>query len=137
MNSLNSYNEMMRDTAIRATVMAAVADYPTELALMLQATGDAALHREEAAAHSLPLLLEAFADRCYDDDGRLLSRSKPGAVHSRENMLRQVRQLVADGTVTTVSGRCLPLTVDTLCVHGDNAEGVAAIREIRALVDHG
>jgi lactam utilization protein B len=27
------------------------------------------------------------------------------------------------------------LRPDTLCVHGDNAEGVAAIQEIRTLVD--
>ena len=31
----------------------------------------------------------------------------------------------------------LELQVDTLCVHGDNPEGVQAIREIRALVDRG
>lgn len=129
------YNDMMADEAVRQTVMAAVSDYPLELALMLQATPDAPQHREEAARfHTLPLVFEAFADRCYDDDGRLLSRREPGAVHSREKMLEQVRQLVSDGTITTVSGRTLTLQVDTLCVHGDNAEGVAAIQDIRALV---
>jgi len=129
------YNDMMADEAVRQTVMAAVSDYPLELALMLQATPDAPQHREEAARfHTLALLFEAFADRCYDDDGRLLSRREPGAVHSREKMLEQVRQLVTDGTITTVSGRTLALHVDTLCVHGDNAEGVAAIQDIRALM---
>ena len=129
------YNDMMADEALRQTVMAAVSDYPLELALMLQATPDAPQHREEAARfQTLPLLFEAFADRCYDDDGRLLSRREPGAVHSREKMLEQVRQLVTDGTITTVSGRTLTLHVDTLCVHGDNAQGVAAIQDIRALV---
>jgi UPF0271 protein len=39
--------------------------------------------------------------------------------------------------VTTVSGLTLSLPVDTLCVHGDNAEGVAAIAEIRAIITHG
>jgi len=78
--------------------------------------------------------LEAFADRRYDDDGLLLSRQREGAVHSREGMLEQVISLVRDGSVTTVSGQRLALRADTLCVHGDNPEGVAAIREIRALL---
>ena len=41
------------------------------------------------------------------------------------------------GSVTTVSGNTLPMTADTLCVHGDNPQGVQAIREIRALVAGG
>ena len=38
------------------------------------------------------------------------------------------------GSVTSVSGHTLELKPDTLCVHGDNDEGVAAIREIRQLI---
>ena len=81
------------------------------------------------------MLFEAFADRCYDDNGQLLSRRKPGAVHDKPRMLAQVEQLLTQGTVTTVSEQTLTLDADTLCVHGDNMEGVQAIRDIRALVD--
>ena len=128
------YNDMMAKEEVRAAIMEAVASYHRPIALMLQATPDADAHREEAAAHGISLLFEAFADRCYDDDGRLLSRRKPGAVHTREKMLEQVAQLSKNGTVTTVSGNTMTLAADTLCVHGDNMEGVQAIREIRALV---
>lgn len=128
------YNDMMANVDIRGTIMDAVCAYPKPLRLMLQATGESALYREEAAARGLELWLEAFADRCYDDDGRLLSRRKPGAVHSRERMLEQVSELARDGVVRTVSGKTLTLEVDTLCVHGDNEEGVKAIRDIRQLL---
>ena len=128
------YNDMMAKEEVRAAIMEAVASYHRPIALMLQGTPDADAHREEAAAHGISLLFEAFADRCYDDDGRLLSRRKPGAVHTREKMLEQVAQLSKNGTVTTVSGNTMTLAADTLCVHGDNMEGVQAIREIRALV---
>ncbi len=128
------YNDMMAKEEVRAAIMEAVASYHRPIALMLQATPDADAHRDEAAAHGISLLFEAFADRCYDDDGRLLSRRKPGAVHTREKMLEQVAQLSSDGTVTSVSGQVMALAADTLCVHGDNMEGVQAIREIRALV---
>lgn len=131
------YNDMMADPAIRATVMHTVASYHRPLALMLQATAEADQHREEAAPWDLPLLFEAFADRCYDDQGRLLSRRLPEAVHDHRRTLAQVEQLITEGTVTTASGRRLPLAADTLCVHGDNPQAVAVVAEIRTLVDLG
>ncbi|QFU75260.1 5-oxoprolinase subunit PxpA [Halioglobus maricola] len=128
------YNDMMAKREVRAAIMQAVSSYHRPLKLMLQATPDAAEHRREAEEFGLSLLFEAFADRCYDDDGKLLSRRKSGAVHSRDKMLAQVKQLKTQGTLTTVSGHTLPLHADTLCVHGDNIEGVKAIQDIRALV---
>jgi UPF0271 protein len=129
------YNDMMADHAVREAIMRAVADYHRPLALMLQATPDLERHREEAQQFGIGLLFEAFADRCYTDDGKLLSRRHPAAIHDREQMLSQVRQLNKEGTVTTLGGHRLALQADSLCVHGDNPEGVLAIREIRALVD--
>lgn len=128
------YNDMMSRPEVRAAIMQALANYHRPLALMLQATPAAEQHRAEAQAYGTALLFEAFADRCYDDDGSLLARSKPGAVHNKERMLAQVAQLQTRGTVTTVSGHCLVLKADTLCVHGDNLEGVQAIEAIRALI---
>ena len=129
------YNDMMAKSAVRLAIMQAIADYQRPLPLMLQATPDATSHRAEAGQLGLDLMFEVFADRCYDDDGKLLSRSKPGAVHDREKMLAQVAQLIEHGSLTTVSGHTLSLEADTLCVHGDNPEGVQAIREIRSLVN--
>lgn len=128
------YNDMMARPEVRAAIMRAITSYHRPLPLMLQATSEAGVHQREAAETGVSLYFEAFADRCYDDDGRLLSRRKPGAVHTRERMLAQVEQLCREGTVTTAGGSTLALQVDTLCVHGDNPESVQAIRDIRALV---
>jgi UPF0271 protein len=128
------YNDMMADSSLRQLIMQAIAGYHRPLALMIQSTPQAAEHRAEARQAGVELLLEAFADRCYADDGKLLARSKPGAVHSKEKMLAQVKQLATTGTVTTVSGITLTLEVDSLCVHGDNMAGVEAIAEIRQLL---
>jgi UPF0271 protein len=128
------YNDMMSREAVRAPILKAIADFHKPVRLMLQATPDADQHRAEAATHGIELWFEAFADRCYDDDGKLLSRAKPGAVHTREKMLAQVEQICGQGSVTTVSGKTLELKPDTLCVHGDNDEGVAAIKEIRHII---
>ena len=76
------YNDMMADGHIRSAVMEAISECHQPLAFMLQATPDAETHREEARAFGLEVLFEAFADRCYDDSGALLSRSPPqGRAH--------------------------------------------------------
>jgi UPF0271 protein len=131
------YHDMMARHEVRAAILEALATYHRPLPLMLQATAQDDEYRAQAQAAGVPLLFEAFADRCYADDGSLLPRSQPGAVHDRERMLAQVTQLQRDQTVTTVGGNTLALHVDTLCVHGDSPAGVAAIAAIRALLDGG
>ncbi|MEM9254630.1 MAG: 5-oxoprolinase subunit PxpA [Pseudomonadota bacterium] len=131
------YNDMMRDPEVRAGVMQAVAGFHHSLPLVLQATPQAPLHEAEAAALGVQLQFEAFADRRYADDGRLLPRSEPGAVLSKAEVMDQVAQLKSDASVTTAGGESLPLAASTLCVHGDNAEGVAAISAIRKLLQRG
>ncbi|KGJ96046.1 5-oxoprolinase subunit PxpA [Thalassotalea sp. ND16A] len=125
------YNDMMANREVRAAIMQAIAQYPKPITLMLQATPAVNIHRQEAEQLGIDLWFEAFADRCYDDDGKLLARSKIGAVHDKEKMLAQVEQICAHGTVTTISGNTLAIYANTLCVHGDNMAGVLAIAQIR------
>ena len=131
------YHDMMARSEVRAGIIEALVSYHRPLALMLQATVQADEHRAEAAAAGVPLLFEAFADRCYADDGSLLHRSQPGAIHNREGILAQVTQLQQESAVTTLSGNIIRLQVDTLCVHGDNPESVRSIKAIRALLEGG
>ncbi|MBB1292293.1 5-oxoprolinase subunit PxpA [Pseudoalteromonas sp. SR41-4] len=127
------YNDMMADKTILTTVMQAVASYPSPLKLMLLATAKAEQHQKLAQQYHLELILEAFADRQYTDDGQLVSRKIAGSVHDKPALIAQVKQLLATGCVTTQSGKQLPLHADSLCVHGDNAAGIALIQEIKAL----
>jgi UPF0271 protein len=128
------YNDMMAKPHVRSAIMKAIQSFHSPVKLMLQATADYQQHLNEAKEYGIELLFEAFADRCYDDDGSLLSRSKSGAVHTKEKMLAQVKQLNEQGTITTANGNILNIKADSLCVHGDNMEGVKAVQEIRALI---
>ena len=139
------YNDMMSKVAVRNAIMQAVSSYPTRatanreanppLKLMLQANANAEEHLQQAQDLQLELYFEAFADRCYEDDGSLMARSKAGAVLDHDAMLKQVQQLTQHGTITSASGATLHLKVDSLCVHGDNDAGIAAITSIRQLMD--
>ena len=91
------YNDMMANGDIRASVMQAVATYHRPVRLMLQATAAWPEHQAAADALGLKLYFEAFADRAYEDDGRLMARTKPGAVHDHDQMLAQVQQLITHG----------------------------------------
>lgn len=128
------YNDMMAKEDVRKAIFKALNRYHRPLKLMMQATPEIEQHRAEAEHFNIEILTEAFADRCYEDNGTLLSRTKAGAVHNKSNMLAQVKQLKEQGSVTTINGNTLMLNADSLCVHGDNLEGVQAIEAIRELI---
>jgi len=128
------YNDMMVNGHLRSAVMASIAELQQPLPLMLQATPDAQTHKQEAEVFGLELYFEVFADRAYQDSGALVPRSQSGAILSREKMLAQIRQLKKDGSITTASGQRLHLSADSLCLHGDNPQTVAAIDEIRTIL---
>ncbi|MBS3803216.1 MAG: 5-oxoprolinase subunit PxpA, partial [Oleiphilaceae bacterium] len=103
-------NDMMRDPALLETVMAAMAAYQPGLTLMIPASSDYPAHTELAERYELPLMLEAFADRAYDDHGRLVPRAQPGAVHdSLETIVAQALAFAQNGGVYTQNGRWLDL----------------------------
>ena len=115
--------------------MQAVADYSMDCPLVVMATPEADTHRKLADRHGIELWFEAFSDRAYDDHGRLASRHLPGAVHATTEAIEaQVLQIVEQGAVTTLGGRQIPITADTICIHGDSEHAVAAARHIREVV---
>jgi 5-oxoprolinase (ATP-hydrolysing) subunit A len=129
------YNDMIGDSAIRKAVLKALGHLPGSRRLMILASREWENHRREASRYGVDLIFEAFADRAYDRTGRLASRQEPGAVLNHSAMLEQVDQLVRDNTVTTRDGERITLNIDTLCVHGDSPDALAAIGDIRRLLN--
>lgn len=63
---------------------------------------------------------EVFADRTYQEDGTLTPRRLPGAlITETEQALQQVICMVKEGFVTSTSGKRIPISADTVCIHGD------------------
>ena len=130
------YNDMHQNMEVLRAVMQAVSDFADDIPLMVLAQTDNRAVERIADEFNVPLIYEAFADRGYNDDGRLIPRDQPGAVfEDRDTILSQVRQLAESGSVTTDTGRILKLLPDTICVHGDNTESVNAIVAIRELLN--
>jgi 5-oxoprolinase (ATP-hydrolysing) subunit A len=80
----------------------------------------------------LRLARESFPDRAYDHDGNLASRSIPGTViKDPKAASEQAVRMVRDGEIVSRDGKTVKINVHTLCVHGDEATGVAVARAIR------
>ena len=86
----------------------------------------------EGRARGLPVAAEAFADRAYEPDGSLRSRSQAGAVlGDPADVARQAVAIARDGRVPLDGGGGLVVAADTLCLHGDTPGAVANARAVR------
>lgn len=127
------YNMAAKDKAMADAIAEAVFEVDSELILM-GLSGSQLL--ESAKTIGLKTASEVFADRAYQNDGSLVPRSQEGAlIHDGEKAVSQVLQMIEKGTVTSLSGREIPLVAESICVHGDNEKALAFVRLIRQRLD--
>lgn len=82
------------------------------------------------------LVKEAFADRSYNPDGTLVSRSQPGAVVTDiAEVAARAARLASDGVVVAVDGSELRLEAETICLHGDTPAAVSMAHAVRSAVE--
>jgi UPF0271 protein len=110
------YNMAARDPQLALTVCAA-ADFFGVPLMGLPGTQPEAL----GAKTGVKFIPEGFADRRYRPDGTLVPRTEPDAfVKTPAEAVEQALALLKQGKIRT------------LCVHGDNPQAVAFVRELRA-----
>jgi len=128
------YNQAARDEGLARAVARGVARYRRDLVLVGLAGSDAM--RRAAEAEGLRFAAEAFADRAYDAEGRLVSRSRPGAlITDPASAAAKALRIVRDHVVASVEGTEVPLFADTLCLHGDNPHVLAIARAVREALE--
>jgi UPF0271 protein len=127
------YNMAARDEETAGAIVRAVRDI--DESLKLYALAGSVLARVGEAA-GLAVIHEGFADRAYRADGRLVPRCDTGAVIEHQDGVRaQLRRLI-QGTVMTVEGTLIPVSVHTLCLHSDTPQALLLARMIREELDH-
>jgi UPF0271 protein len=92
----------------------------------------------ERAAEKLGLACfrEIYADRTYEDSFNLTARSQPGAViHDPAAATEHVLRMLDAGAVISTSGKKLKVRIDSICLHGDNPNAVAAARSLRQALE--
>lgn len=123
------YNMAAKDAALAEAIAQAVRDFDDSLVLYGLA-GSVLIGAAEKAG--LRAASEVFADRTYQDDGSLTPRSQPGSmIDEVDAAIAQVKRMVLEGVVRSVSGKDVPVKADTLCIHGDQPGAVVFAQAIR------
>lgn len=123
------YNTIAHDARQAEAVIAAIRAFDPNLPLLALA-GAAVVAQARAAG--LTVIAEAFADRAYQPDGQLVSRSLPDAVlHDPQLIAQRMLRLAREGRITAIDGSEINLDAQSICVHGDTPEAVAIARSLR------
>ncbi len=84
-----------------------------------------------AVAHGMPIVYEAFADRNYNDDLTLVSRTLPYAILTDpKKVVLHVQKMAEQSKVKTVQGNEKNIKGDTFCVHGDTKNALLILKEL-------
>ncbi|MBA2694637.1 MAG: LamB/YcsF family protein [Ornithinimicrobium sp.] len=112
-----------------AALVAAVTAYDPSLPVM-GLPGAASLRLAEQAG--LRTVTEAFADRGYTAQGRLVPRGQAGALlHDPEEVAERMVRLATEGRIKADDGSDVEVRAQSICTHGDSPGAVAMARAVR------
>lgn len=122
------YNLAAKDEEIATAIAEAVKKIDKEL-IFYGLSGSFLI--TEAKKIGLKTASEVFADRTYQNDGSLTPRSMPNAlIYSVESSINQVLQMITKQQVTALSGEIVPISAETICIHGDGENAVSFAQTI-------
>ena len=122
-------NMACEDIDLATTIAKAVHDIDKSI-IYLVPTGS----KMEIAAKKLNMRIacEIFADRNYEDDGNLVSRSKKNAlITDPETAKIHVLSMVKNQAINCLSGKQIPCEIDSVCIHGDNKSSLDTAKSIK------
>ena len=80
----------------------------------------------------MKIAAEIFADRNYEDNGNLVSRSKSNAMITDPKIAeKHVIKMVENQALNCFSGKQIPCEIDSICVHGDGKSAVDTAKQIK------
>ncbi len=122
-------NMACEDLELATTIAKAVNEIDKDMIYLIP-TGS----KMEIAAKKIGMKIacEIFADRNYEDDGNLVSRSKPNAlITNPEQAKKHVFSMVKNQAINCHSGKQIPCEIDSICIHGDNSSSLATAKSIK------
>ena len=87
---------------------------------------------DRARDAGLRVVAEAFVDRLYDEELRLVSGLTPGAIYGDPALVAdQAFDIVVRGRVQTLGGKVREISAESICLHGDNPMVLENVRAVR------
>ncbi len=116
------YNDMLQNRVLAETFISAVEPFMDGVKLYAPYNSALAIVADQ---HKMKVSYEAFADRNYNKDLSLVSRSKPDAlITSPQAVLEHLIRMVRLDEVRTLQGDIVPIKASTYCIHGDTASAL-------------
>ncbi|WP_339174943.1 5-oxoprolinase subunit PxpA [Solibacillus sp. FSL R5-0691] len=123
------YNMAAVNEELADAIAKAVHDVSPELLLYGLASSQLTAAGEK---YGLQTIHEVFADRTYQADGTLTSRSMTNSLITDETKaISQIIEMVKEGTVTSVHHTKVALQAHSICVHGDGEHAVQFAKRAR------
>jgi UPF0271 protein len=123
------YNMSVMDEALSEAMVRAVKDLGSGV-ILYALSGSKTL--EAAKKSGIRVSGEVFGDRGYSDDGTLAPRDKPGGmIEDAGASVKQVLGMIEGGYVTSLEGKRVAVSADTLCLHGDQPGAVVFAQTLR------
>ena len=127
------YNAIVSHTAQAQAVVDAVKSVDPGLPIMGLPGSEVLRLTEEAGLRAVS---EAFADRAYNPDGTLVSRSQQAAVlHDPAEVAEHVLRMATEGSVRAIDGSILKIRAESICVHGDSPAAVAMATAVKSALE--
>ncbi|GAE28888.1 LamB/YcsF family protein [Halalkalibacter hemicellulosilyticus] len=124
------YNEAAINREVADAIAQAVVDCDSSLILYGLAGSELI---EAGQAKNLKVANEVFADRTYQGNGTLTPRhfGEKAIIQDEEVAVAQVLTMLKESKVLSIDGKWVPISADTVCIHGDNDEAVQFGRRLR------
>lgn len=127
------YNQIAKNSAEAETVIKAIKSMDSELKVMGLS---GSLVRKIAEQNKMTFIAEAFADRQYEANGQLRSRSLSQAVISdKETAARQVINIALKEMTKSLDGTEVHINAQSFCIHGDNPIAIEILKEISSRLE--
>jgi len=127
------YNRAVRDPQAAKSIVRSIRAVNSTLTLLGLPSSEMSRAAEDG---SIRFANEAFVDRAYASDGTLVPRTEPNAVlHDVDDAVRRAITLVSDGRLAAADGTELHINAQSLCVHGDNPDSAAMMRQLRTRLE--
>ncbi|ATW05175.1 5-oxoprolinase subunit PxpA [Sphingorhabdus sp. YGSMI21] len=94
------------------------------------------LIQQASSEGNIGFITEAFIDRRYTSEGRLVPRSEAGAVIAQEDQrIRQGLDLARGAALTTQDGSTLTVPAQSLCLHSDSDGALETATKMRRALE--
>lgn len=124
------YNMAAKDYDISLSIAQAV--YEVDKNIILLGLANSSII-DAGKAVGLRVANEVFADRAYNSDGTLVSRSLEGSIIYDPNIaIKRVIKMVKENKVEDINGKNIDIKADSICVHGDNPKAIEFVKRIRS-----